>query len=127
MWFEEDAEEEVAITSASIEHLESSDELSFALHESRAWRKAARESPGGDRRDTAPAHGVDGIVPSDVFPKRQRRGKPQWPSSLDKADELSVSDPLVFPISVVSSSTPSTLCDLSKKVFTDSGANSRSL
>lgn len=44
---------------------------SFVLHVSRACLIAARESPGGEAKDAAPALGVEGIVSSGLFPKRQ--------------------------------------------------------
>jgi len=43
-----------------------------ALHESRALRIAARESPGGERQHPAAPTGVAGIVSNAVLPKRHR-------------------------------------------------------
>jgi len=78
-------------------------------HASRACRIAARDKPGGERCDAwrADPIGVAGIVSNSVQPKRQRlpESRPTAPSSVpDILEELSVSEALPRPISVVSSS-----------------------
>lgn len=67
----------------------------FALHESRAWRIAERESPGGERGH--PAIGAPGIVSNAVLPKRHC-----LPSAAEPSEALS-SEALVWPKSVVCS------------------------
>jgi len=68
-----------------------------ALHESRALRIAARESPGGERQHPAAPTGVAGIVSNAVPPKRHR-----LPSSAEHSVALS-SEALECPKSVVCS------------------------
>jgi hypothetical protein len=77
------------------------------LHASRAARIEARDSPGGEPKwlgKTAPATGVAGIVSSKVFPKRHRLVALPQSSLQDTPEELSVSEALLWPTSVVSSS-----------------------
>lgn len=81
-----------------------------ALHESRAWRIAARESPGGERGHPAAPTGVAGIVSNAVQPKRHR-----LPSAAEHSEALS-SEALVCPKSVVCS--PSLRSSLKAGPFT---------
>lgn len=79
--------------------------------ESRASRMAAREKPGGEpppKLDVA-ADGVPGIVSNGVIPKRQRLPKRRCPSLLDMPEELSASEALLCPTSVVASSSAASM------------------
>jgi len=94
-----------------------------ALHASRACRIAARDNPGGERCDARHAvpTGVAGIVSNRVQPKRQRLPelRPAAPSSVpDMLEELSVSEALPRPISIVSSSVPKSVTSGSDNLWT---------
>jgi len=99
------------------------------LHASRACRIAARDNPGGERCDARHAvpTGVAGIVSNRVQPKRQRLPelRPAAPSSVpDMLEELSVSEALPRPISIVSSSVPKSVTSGSNNLWTQVSAGS---
>jgi hypothetical protein len=93
------------------------DVLVSCLHASRASRIAAREKPGGEFIGIVAADGVAGIVSNEVFPKRQRLARLGRPSLLDKPEELSVSDALLCPMSVVVASSATSIVPTAHENF----------